>query len=89
MLKVYNKRTHGVPPGAIYVGRPSVFGNPFVIGRDGSRNEVIRKYEAWLLDRPALVARAKRELRGKSLVCWCAPQRCHAHVLMRVANEEG
>jgi Domain of unknown function (DUF4326) len=57
--------------------------NPFVIGRDGSRNEVIAKYRAWIVRQPALMA-ALHELRDKDLVCWCAPERCHADVL--VAN---
>jgi hypothetical protein len=33
----------------VYVGRPSKWGNPFVIGRDGSREEVIAKYRAWIV----------------------------------------
>lgn len=84
-MKVLNKRnsTDGV-----YIGRPSKFGNPFVIGQHGSRDQVVEKYEAWFLAQPALVEAAKRELRGKSLVCWCAPARCHGDVLMRIANAE-
>ena len=59
--------------------------NPFVIGRDGSRDEVIAKYRAWIVRQPELMA-ALPELRGKSLLCWCAPERCHADVLMELAN---
>ena len=84
MMEVLNKRSS---TDGVYIGRPSKFGNPFVIGRDGTRVEVILQYEAWLLAQPALVAAAKRELRGKSLVCWCAPQACHGDILMRIANE--
>jgi Domain of unknown function (DUF4326) len=69
-----------------YVGRPSIWGNPFVIGKDGDRAEVIRKYREWLLQRPAMVSRAKIELRGKNLGCWCAPDACHAEVLLELAN---
>lgn len=88
MPRVLNKRTASAEDlkGAIYVGRPSDFGNPFVIGKDGDREEVIRKYTLWLLERPALVAKAKRLLAGKDLVCWCAPEACHADVLLAVAN---
>ena len=71
----------------VYVGRPSKWGNPFVIDRDGDRREVITKFEAWLLDQPLLVS-ALPELRGKVLACWCAPQPCHADVLSRLANTE-
>ncbi len=70
----------------VYVGRPSAFGNPFVIGRDGTRATVIEKYRAWLLAQPALVERVRRELAGKVLGCWCAPLPCHGDVLADLAN---
>ncbi len=71
----------------VYIGRPGPWGNPFVIGKDGTREEVILKYAEHLLADPALVARAKRELRGKTLGCWCKPHICHGDVLMEIANE--
>lgn len=86
MPKVLNKKTHGVPAGAVYIGRPSKWGNPFVIGADGNRADVIAKYKAWLLKNPKLVQDAKHELAGKSLVCWCAPEACHGDVLLNIAN---
>jgi hypothetical protein len=75
MCKVMNARHVGKRPATdrVYVGRPSKWGNPFVIGRDGSRDEVIAKYRAWIVRQPALMA-ALHELRGKDLVC-CAPPR--------------
>ena len=85
MCVVLNKR-NGSPAGAVYIGRPSKFGNPFVIGRDGTRAEVIEKYRAWFLAQPQLVRAAKAELRGKDVVCWCAPLACHGDVLVEVAN---
>jgi hypothetical protein len=60
-------------------------GIPFVIGRDGTRDEVIAKYRAWIVRQPALMA-VLGELKGKDLVCWCAPERCHAEVLIDLAN---
>jgi hypothetical protein len=71
----------------VYVGRGrgSRWGNPFKSPRDGSRDEVIAKYERWLVDQPELMA-ALPELRGKVLGCWCAPKPCHADVLLRLAN---
>lgn len=88
--KVYKKGAPSVPAGAIYIGRPSKWGNPFVIGRrDGSRDEVIRKYGAYLMSNPALVEAVKKELRGKDLVCYCAPLACHGDVLLAIANGEG
>lgn len=86
-MRVYNKRETGISPDAVYVGRPTKWGNPFVIGRDGSRAEVIAKYEERLRASP-LMMRELAELRGKSLVCWCAPLPCHADVLLRLANEQ-
>lgn len=73
--------------GAVYVGRPSLFGNPFRIGPDAARDVVIAKYRAWLMAQPVLLARVKSELRGKDLVCWCSPEACHADVLIDVANQ--
>jgi hypothetical protein len=72
---------------AVYIGRPGVWGNPFIIGSDGTRDEVIALYAAWLRRQPELIERAKRELRGKDLACWCAPRACHGDVLLRIANE--
>src|SRR5437867_8640568 len=72
-------------PYDVSVGRPSPFGNPFVIGRDGDRGAVIHKYRAWLLAQAALVERVRRELAGKVLGCWCAPLPCHGDVLADVA----
>ena len=82
-------------PGAVYVGRAmrragyalpeSKWANPFKIGRAGTRAEVIARYRAWIAQQPALRA-ALPELRGKDLVCWCAPEPCHAEVLLDLAN---
>jgi len=83
--RVLNKR-NGMREGAVYVGRPSRFGNPFVIGRDGDRAAVVARFEASLLANRELLAAVKAELRGKDLVCWCAPEACHADVLLRIAN---
>jgi hypothetical protein len=75
---------------AIYVGRKthgwaaSKWGNPFVIGRHGSRDEVIARYRAWITQQPELMA-ALPELRGKDVVCWCAPKCCHGDVLLELA----
>jgi hypothetical protein len=86
MPKVLNKRTDVIPADAIYVGRPSKWGNPFKIGRDGTREVCVMKYRtALLLDRE-LQSAAQVELRGKDLVCWCAPEACHADVLLEIAN---
>ena len=83
--KVFNGKLH-YPPDAVYIGRPSKWGNPFIIGRDGTREEVIKKFKDWLLNNPKLIAECKQELRGKNLVCYCAPSKCHGDVLLEIAN---
>lgn len=70
----------------IYIGRPSKWGNPFVIGKDGDRLEVIQKYRDWIMTQPELMA-ALPELRGKILGCWCRPAFCHGDVLMELLND--
>lgn len=74
-------------PHDVFIGRPSKWGNPFVIGRDGDRAEVIAKYDAWLDTQPGLLA-ALPELAGKVLGCFCAPEACHGDVLVRRANAD-
>jgi hypothetical protein len=71
----------------VYIGRPGPWGNPFEIGKDGDREEVVQKYAEWLLAQPELVEKAKQELRGKVLGCWCAPKLCHGNILSQIANE--
>lgn len=87
MCKVLNASKVGRQPTErqVYVGRPSKWGNPFVIGRDGSRAEVIARYRAWIVEQRELM-NSLDELRGRNLVCWCAPQACHADVLIELAN---
>ena len=70
----------------VYIGRPGKWGNPFTIGRDGTREEVIAKYRAWIVTQPALLA-ALPELEGKILGCWCSPLPCHGKVLIDLLNE--
>jgi hypothetical protein len=90
MNKVYNQsKDKDIPEDAIYVGRPSKYGNPFSIGKDGNREEVIAKYEKYLLNHTRLLKDIKRDLRGKDLVCFCKPLACHADIIMKYANESG
>lgn len=69
----------------VYIGRSSKWGNPFVVGKDGTREQVIEKYRHWLMTQPALLA-ALPELKGKTLGCWCSPQACHGDVLAELAE---
>ena len=71
----------------VYIGRPGPWGNPFVVGEHGTRDEVVEQYAEWLLSQPDLVAKAKKDLKGKVLGCWCAPKLCHGDILSEIANE--
>ena len=86
MPTVLNKLTDRIPSDAVYIGRPSKWGNPYVIGRDGTRATVVARYHVYLLEHPDLYTAAQTELCGKDLVCWCAPLPCHGDVLLRIAN---
>jgi len=80
---VVNRRTAAFD---VYIGRPSKWGNPFVMSNELDRAEVIRRYEDWIKTQPDLLA-ALPELRGKVLGCFCAPLACHGDVLARLADE--
>jgi len=71
----------------VYIGRPEKWGNPFTIGKDGTREEVVAKYEHWIKKQPELMS-ALRELRGKILGCWCAPKLCHGDVLIELIKQD-
>lgn len=85
-MKVLNKYKDVITKNAVYIGRPSPFGNPFVIGRDGTREEVVEKYRNWILKQPELIEKVKKELKGKNLVCFCSPKACHGDILLKIAN---
>lgn len=79
-------------PYDVYIGRPGPFGNPFEIGKDGTREEVVEKYAEWVLTQPELLAIIKTELKGKVLGCWCKTEKnpdalCHGDILLELANE--
>ena len=83
-------------PNDVYIGRPnasygltgSQWANPFLIdttvGQD--REAVVLLYQEWLPTQPHLMA-ALEELRGKRLLCWCAPDLCHGDVLLAFLGE--
>ena len=91
-MTVVNKRTHTPTSNDVYIGRGSMWGNPFRIGRDGERDDVIRMYTAMMVRRLEgtdadgwLHDLAK--LKGKTLVCYCAPLACHGDVLEQLIEE--
>lgn len=88
-------------PANAYIGRAGVvfvdkrrfpeqsspFANPFKIGKDGTRDEVIAKYKEYMINKLNGDSELVKELialRGKNLGCWCAPEPCHGNVLLEL-----
>ena len=69
-------------------GKTSIWYNKFHIGKDGTREEVIEKHEAWIRKQPKLLAQL-HTLKGKVLGCWCKPKACHGDTLLRLIEEFG
>jgi hypothetical protein len=100
VAKIYNKRDKNFPASAKYVGRPTLNGNPFEIGKDGSRDDVCYKFDKWLdtgenfgnkaatEERRQWILSHLPELKGFDLVCWCWPNKCHAISLAIRANRD-
>lgn len=88
MPRVLNKSTATQEElaAAIYVGRPTMFGNPFRVSKGCTHAEAIEKYRHWLDQHPAIKDAAIKCLRGADLVCWCAPKPCHADILLALVN---
>lgn len=90
---VIHVRDFDTSRGDVYIGRAtprqrltgSIFANPFKIGRDGSREQVIEKYREHVLTITGL-HHFLNEIRGKRLACWCAPSACHGDVLAELAD---
>lgn len=92
-IRIQRRRAKGwrMPPNTIYVGRPTKWGNPFVVGNGYGAAAIVALYHAWMLgvyDSTALPnPPSLGELRGKDLACWCPlDQPCHADVLLELAN---
>lgn len=70
----------------VYIGRSTIWGNPFKVGKHGSREEVIEKYRQYALDSPLLMSQVM-SLDGKVLGCWCRPKPCHGDVLIEIIEQ--
>ena len=104
-VRIQRKRIKGwkMPPNTVYVGRPTVYGNPFRVGDFVSvstndqfaieyRWQAKSLFDMWLFasDQDDLRRRIEQELRGKNLACWCgtgAYRCCHADTLLQLANQ--
>jgi len=85
--KVYNISDEDRPSDCIYIGRGSLYGNPFCIGEDGTRNQVIRKYIEYVENDPDLKDILIKDLKGKNLVCFCKPKACHGDYIIQISND--
>lgn len=73
----------------IYIGRPGIYGNPFIVGKDGDRYQVINKHRQAIMvsiDKGDLTREDFEPLQGKKLGCYCKPLACHGDVLADIAN---
>jgi len=92
-IKVYNKKTDKfIPKNAIYVGRPSKWGNNFTHlnyglakNRVKTPEEAVEAHRNWLYGQTELIKELPK-LEGKDLICWCVPNPCHAVTLVLMAN---
>ncbi len=83
-MTLYNKRHGAIPTDAVWIDRKTKWGNPFVIGRDGTRDDVIAKYKHYLHHDPRAqhLRDSIDELVDQDLICWCAPSPCHGDVII-------
>lgn len=73
----------------IYIGRPTIYGNPFEMGKDGTREEVVAKYRAWFYEKiknDINFKNALLPLKNKRLGCFCKPKSCHGDVICEYLN---
>jgi hypothetical protein len=71
-----------IPEGAVKVTRPGRWGNPYKVNDHGLERS-LTLYREHLTAHPELVERARRDLAGRDLACWCPlDQPCHADILL-------
>lgn len=90
MTRVVNKKYHKPTPDDVYIGRGSKWGNPFKIGVDGDRHQVIEKYQEYFkakLESGYFTKDEILKLSGKNLVCFCKPAACHGDIIVKYINE--
>lgn len=74
--------------GRRYPEKDSPFANPFKLGKDGDREEIIAKYELYIRDKIEKGEVMIKEIKGKNLGCWCSPEPCHGDVLLRLIRAD-
>ena len=69
----------------VYIGRPSLCGNPYKIGKDGNREQVIDKYRRYfnfMIETSAVFKEEILSFKGKRLGCYCKPLPCHGDIIV-------
>ena len=85
LKRIQRKRTRGwrMPENAVYVGRPTKWGNPYPVKTFGSK-AALDSYEKWLVDRLNEDPKFLEPLEGFDLACWCPLDKpCHVDVLLK------
>lgn len=89
MPRVLNMSRDGYPRDAVCIDRGTIYGNPFIIGVHGTRDEVCDKHMAMAREKLAAQPHWLDRLIGKDLVCHCAPKRCHGTNYLILCEEIG
>jgi hypothetical protein len=98
-IKVLNKYKASRGVYGIYIGRGSPLGNPFIIGKHGTRDEVIKSYEIYLkqkvedgdssiINALKAVSDLGKSYSGVNLICFCKPQKCHGDVIKKFVQDQ-
>jgi hypothetical protein len=68
----------------VYIGRPSIFGNPFIIGTDGTRREVLKLFREYAKNNEELLEALDALPPDSVLGCYCKPLPCHGDILIEL-----
>lgn len=91
-MKVYNYHHKDAPPGCVEIMRGTRWGNRWVVGKDGTREEVLRKYQNWLdlnLEDDFFMEELRKLSQAPGLLCACKPKRCHGDLLVAAMRKLG
>lgn len=85
VIHIKNKKYYD---NVVLIDRTTDFGNPFIIGVDGSRDEVLEKFSKYFLTNQELQCKVMNELKDKTLACWCKPKKCHGDIYAQFINSK-
>lgn len=85
--KVIHIRDKDEHDNVVLIDRTTPYGNPYKIGVDGNRDEVIEKFRKYLLTNTELQCMVMKEFQDKTLACWCKPKKCHGDIYVEFVNQ--